>query len=807
MKEIRLFALVFCYMVMSSWLQARIPARVVSANPTPETLHISLDGSWRLFFFPQGKFQVSHPDQLKTQELTSIEASVPGEAALDLSRRGELPADLFFADNITKLKPYELYEWWYQRDFPTPPGITGRRLELRFHGVDCLATYWLNGTELGESSDALVEQHFDVTGKLNSKGPNNLTIRLRSPIIEAASKQYDPAYTILSSGRTNQEAVWIRRPVHSYGWDIMPRAVSAGLWRPVELIVHAQHDITDMYFTTVSVQPGRATLAVSYELSTDPALLSQLRLNVVGRCGESTFMYSHSLQFTAGMFRVEVQNPALWWPRGYGDPNLYKVTTQLLQNDKVIASRGDTVGVRKLELIRTETTSLEKPGLFLFKVNGVPILVKGSNWVPADAFHSRDASRYEKILALFIDLGCNFLRSWGGSVYEDDAFFDICDRNGIMVWQDFSMAGAIYPQTPEFLEVMRKEAISVVRKLRNHPSLALWSGDNEVDMFCYRAGLDPARNQITREILPQVVFQDDPYRPYLPSSPYVSPEVVATGNLKLMPEDHLWGPRDYFKSTYYTEHMAHFVSEIGYHGCPSLSSIKRFIDPAHLWPATDNPQWILHSTDWTGNPYRIKLMSNQTQELFGTVPENIEDFILASQISQAEAMKFFVEMTRLDKWRSTGVVWWNVMDGWPQFSDAIVDYYFNKKLAYYYLRRVQNPVCIMVDEPKGWHCRVVAGNDSRTDASGHYRVWDADSGETLLESDYTAKANENLDLGTIPVFHSGKRLFLIKWTANGKKGANHYLQGFPPFSLEQYKSWLIKIAALQEDFDVARIGK
>ena len=140
-------------------------------------------------------------------------------------------------------------------------------------------------------------------------------------------------------------------------------------------------------------------------------------------------------------------------------------------------------------------------------------------------------------------------------------FFDLCNRNGIMVWKDSPMAGAIYPQTPEFLEVMRKEAISVVRKLRNHPSLALWSGDNEVDMFCYRAGLDPARNQITREILLQVVFQDDPYRPYLPSSPYVSPEVVATGNLKLMPEDHLWGPRDYFKSTYYTEHMAHFVSQ------------------------------------------------------------------------------------------------------------------------------------------------------------------------------------------------------------------------------------------------------
>ena len=347
-------------------------------------------------------------------------------------------------------------------------------------------------------------------------------------------------------------------------------------------------------------------------------------------------------------------------------------------------------------------------------------------------FTAATPARYEKILALFIDLGCNMLRSWGGNVYEDDAFFDICDRNGIMVWQDFSMACAIYPQTPEFLEVMRQEAISVVRKLRNHPSLALWSGDNEADESYFFSGLDPAHNKITREVLPQVVFQCDPYRPYLPSSPYMSPEVLPRGKLKLMPEDHLWGPRDYFKSTYYTEHTAHFVSEIGYHGCPGLSSIKRFVDEQHVWPWQDNPQWIFHSTDMSGNPYRINLMANQVKELFGAVPDKIEDFILASQVSQAEAKKFFVEMTRLKKWRSTGLIWWNVMDGWPQFSDAIVDYYFNKKLAYYYIRRVQQPVCLMVDEPQDWRVRVVVGNDSREDASGHYRVWDADSGETLL---------------------------------------------------------------------------
>jgi beta-mannosidase len=805
-KQARPFFLVLCLISVASWLSAQTSPGSTGEKPTSETVHVSLNGPWKLFYFPQGKYQVTNPDELKTQGLTPIEASVPGEAALDLSRQGVLPSDLFFGENMVKLRPYELYEWWYQREFPTPVAIAGRRLELRFQGVDCLATYWLNGKPLGDSQDSMIEHSFDVTGKLNARAPNVLAVRLRSPIIEAASKKYDPAYTT-TAGPTNQEANWIRRPAHSYGWDIMPRAVSAGLWRPVELIVHSRQEITGLYFATLEVKENRAKLVVTYELATELELLPQLRLRLQARCGDSTFTNIHKVEFPVGRMEIEVQNPKLWWPRGYGDANLYKVTTQLLQGDQVVATREDSMGIRKVELIRTEITTNEKPGQFMFKVNGVPILVKGSNWVPADAFHSRDAMRYDKILALFVDLKCNFLRSWGGNVYEDNAFFDICDRNGIMVWQDFALANAVYPMTEDFLDLIRQEAVSVVSKLRNHPSLALWTGDNEIDESYIFHGLDPANNKINRQVLPEVIFRCDPYRQYLPSSPYMSPEVVATGNRALMPEEHLWGPRDYFKSTYYTEHTAEFVSEIGYHGCPSLSSIKRFIDQQHLWPATGNPQWVLHSTDWTGNPHRIQLMSNQVQELFGAVPDNIEDFILASQISQAEAKKFFVEMTRLKKWRSTGVIWWNVMDGWPQFSDAIVDYYFNKKLAYYYIRRVHEPICVMVDEPKDWRCRVVVGDDSREDATGHYRVWNADSGGTLLEGDYSVKANENSELGQIPVFHSGKRLFLIEWTANGKKYSNHYLQGMPPYSLSQYKVWLTKIAALEEGFDAASIGK
>jgi len=771
---------------------------------------ISLDGKWKLFYFPQGKHQVTEPRQLKTLGLTGIDATVPGEGPLELSRIGELPADLLAGENTTRMRPYELYEWWYQREFPTPAGVAGKRLELCFNGVDCLATYWLNGVKIGESENALIAHSFDVTDRLSAAAPNLLTVRLRSAVLEGEDKNYDPAYT-LSAGPNNQEGVWIRKPAHSWGWNIMPRAVSSGLWRSVELIAHAPQEIREMYFTTLSSDAGSAGLFVAFNVATDLSMLPQLYLKVQGECGDATFSHVHHLQYSAGEFEISVPNPKLWWPRGYGDANLYKVSTQLLQGEKILATREDTIGIRKLELIRTETTSPEKPGQFLFKVNGVPILVKGSNWVPADAFHSRDAGRYERLLALFSDLQCNMLRSWGGGVYEDDAFFSICDREGIMVWQDFAMACAVYPVTLDFQEQIRKEAISVVRKLRNHPSIALWSGDNEVDDAYYFRGLDPAHNVLTREVLPQVVFQCDPYRSFLPSSPYMSPETVAAKNLQLMPEMHLWNTRDYFKSAYYTEHPAHFVSEIGFDGCPSLSGLKRFIDEKNLWPWQNNSVWTLHSASQVGDDYENKLLARELKDFYGVVPDKIEDFIYASQTSQAEAYKYLIEMTRLKKWRRTGVIWWNVIDGWPLISDSVVDYYFNKKLAYHFIKRVQQPVVLMLDELEGhsgddWSLQVVMGNDSRQDASGHFKVWDADSGETLLEADYASKANENVVVGKIQAFHSDKKLFLMEWTAGGKRLVNHYLLGTPAFSLAQYKAWLPKIAALQNDFDPAAVG-
>lgn len=756
---------------------------------------ISLKGKWSLWHAVEGT---------AAPETQAITATVPGNVEIDLMKAGELP-DLFFGGNIFAARALEFHAWTYETAFEAPAEGRGKRVELVFHGVDCIATYWLNGQEIGRSENMLIEHAFDVGGVLAYDRPNRLVVKIASAVNHARTFLHDPSVSSWGA----PESLHVRKAAHVYGWDIMPRLVSAGIWRPVELVVHDATEIVDLHYFTCRAGQD-AQIGVVYNFATDAAVLDGFELHVKGACGPSRFELRQPLRFTAGEVRIDVPDAQLWWPHGAGDANLYEVRVRLLHGGRAVDTRTDRIGIRTVELERSDLTTRDAPGEFVFRVNGERIMCKGSNWVPLDALHSRDAGRYRKALDLFRDAGCNIVRCWGGNVYEDHAFFDLCDKYGILVWQDFAMACARYPQTPAFQEVLRREAMAVVRKLRNHPSLALWAGDNESD--CNFIGYkDPADNRLTRRVLPEVVMECDFRRPYLPSSPYMSPEVVKRGKDEtLCPEQHLWGPRDYYKSRFYAETTAHFASEIGYHGCANVSSLRKFIDAQHLWPWKDNEQWRVHCTDPSPTPgayaYRVPLMANQIREMFGIAPDNLAEFALASQISQAEAKKFFIELFRLGKWRRTGLIWWNMIDGWPQLSDAVVDYYFVKKLAYHYIKRVQMPVCIMVDEPAGWHCRVVAGNDTLREVAGPFRVWDADSGETLLEGRFAAGANENALLGKIRISHGEHRLFLIEWELDGCKHGNHYLLGKPPLSFPRYRGWLQQIAGLPDGFDGAKVA-
>ena len=519
-----------------------------------------------------------------------------------------------------------------------------------------------------------------------------------------------------------------------------------------------------------------------------------VEIKLTGSCGNSSFCAKHVCKNRFGRFPLSIENPKLWYPYGYGDANVYDCKAEIYKDGKLIHEHSFSFGIRDVVLERRDASEADK-GQFRFLINGIEVMCKGSNWVPLDAFHCRDAERYDQALELVRDIGCNILRMWGGNVYEDHAFFDFCDRNGIMVWQDFAMACAQYPENAEFEREIKKEVTAVIRKLRSHPSIIVWAGDNEVDA-CFPM-YNPDENKITREWIRSCVHDNDIGRPYLPSSPYITGEAYLNGqvsqqhNSKLV-EDHLWGPRDYFKSDFYSNNTAHFVSETGYHGCPSLESIKKFITPERVWPYSNNPEWILHSSDQNGNDSRVRLMENQVKQLFGTVPETPEEYILASQISQAEAKKYFIERMRVGRPDKTGIIWWNLLDGWPQMSDAVVDYYFTKKLAYHYIKRSQAPFVIAAGEISSWCLPIYACNDTLKEKRGHLTVRDAHTDAILHECDFCAGINTSTKIANIPIYYSEHKLLILEWEVESERGFNHYLCGYPPFSLEAYKAVMEK---------------
>lgn len=728
---------------------------------------INLNGEWRL----SGKPQESEEEPLV------LKAEVPGCVQLDLSRAGYLPEDLYLGENIKETEKFEDWEWQYERTFTAP--LERENVYIVFEGVDCVADYFINGEKIGESKNMLVEHEFEI-GKYLKDGENTVAVNIKSAVIAAHYTEYDIISAVSWDDRPVETS--LRRPPHSYGWDIMPRAITAGLWRDVKIEVRDK-----IYFSQLFFRPSLKNCDIMYELKCKWSDFKNVELAFKCSCGDDSGFETRFPVKKGKISRycIEIKNPKLWWPYGYGEPNIYDVTAQIYKEGELVHEEKKHFGLRTVSLERTDATDGVN-GQFRFLINGIEIMCKGSNWVPMDAFHSRDAHRYAKALELVKDIGCNILRCWGGNVYEDHEFFDFCDRNGIMVWQDFAMACRLYPETESFKNLLFDEAVKVIRKLRNHPSIILWSGDNEIDQVISSI-YDPNNNTLTREVLPTAVRLNDIGRPYLASSPYISSEAYKKrGSAVTYPEDHLWGPRDYFKSDYYKNSRAHFVSETGYFGCPSIESLKKFITAEKLWPY-HNSEWILHSSDQSGNVHRIMQMEKQVKQLFGEVPEKPEEFVTASQISQAEAKKYFIERVRVGRPKKTGIIWWNLLDGWPQMSDAVVDYYYDKKIAYGYIKRSQAPFVIAAGEISDWTLPIYACNDTLEGKSGTFTVIDAETDEILFESGFEVGANQSKLLTRMPIYYSDHKFLIMKWNMGIEEGLNHYLCGYPPFDLEKYK--------------------
>lgn len=792
-----------------------------------------LKSRWKLYYLPQGNTPLKDPEALIDSGVKCIPAEVPGNVEIDLSNAGILPRDLLKGMNSELAYKYETYEWWYETEFDCPGFFDiseascdapdrkdkmlptyGKKLYISFDGVDLFATYFLNGVQIGESRNAFTKHSFDISGVIQKH--NRLFVRIESAVLKGAETDIEPV-NITHHLSNYLDSINMRKPAHSYGWDIFPRCMSSGITGNVELSYTEGNEIRDVYFFTKSADRNGAAICFLVDTCLLPEMRGDIEISVTGKCGDSTF-YASEKTFGKAM-RVECYVPGakLWWPRGYGKPDLYDVTVEMKKAGTAIASRSMRIGIRTLNMILRPVDEDHPYGIFRFECNGERIFPKGSNWVPLSPYHSRSRFIYDKAISLAAESNCNILRVWGGGAYEDDRFYDLCDENGIMVWQDFMMACAFYPQTEEFLSEIKEEFKRVITRLRNHPSLAVFSGDNENDAFFAMHGLNPNNNKITRDAAKDALWRFAPHANFIYSSPFIDEEMydkalkavedsgrdrfysIYAASDRFVTEQHLWGPRDYYKSNFYLSARAAFISEIGYHGMPDRMSMESIVGEDHLWPYKGDPSWILHSTDTKGYSNRVELIQNQVLQLFGKVPDNLEDYILASQFSQAEAMKFFVEHFRMKKWDCSGFIWWNLLDGWPQLSDAVVDSYFRKKLAFYYIKRSQEPFCIMMDEPDSWGINAVAVNDTLEAQSGHLTVTDGDTGAVLAETDFAVGANGKNVVARMPFMYSDKKLYLIKWTVNGKSYYNHYISGSPAFSLGQFKAWGDKIKEFCKD--------
>jgi len=807
----------FIFIIMIATMKSTT-AQPHDSNQPAGSSGISLNSgksvAWKLYFGEQDSAAPMTPEELRTGKRKSIAAQVPGNVEIDLLNAG-LIRDPMIGNNVYDLRQYETYQWWYQSTFKKPGIPDNHRIELCFEGIDCIADIWLNDHKIGHTDNMFIAQRFDVTDLLENE--NDLYICIFSPVLEGRKyprEQFGVRYDALA------EAVNVRKAAHMYGWDILPRLVSAGLWKDVRLEIIPPTQFRSVYWVTKWVDPEKktASMYVDWDFVTERLNIDDLILKIRLQRGES-IIYDQSLKLYTTVSRQrlwDLQNVDLWWPRGCGEPALYDATLQITDADgNVLAADRQKIGIRTAELLRSEANTKEQPGEFVFKINKEKIFVKGTNWVPLDALHSRDRQHIKKTVKMLVDLNCNMVRMWGGNVYEQDEFYDLCDENGIMVWQDFAMACTTYPQDESFAKRIEQEAASVIKRLRHHPSLVLWAGNNENDISLEWAWdqvyLDPNKDIISRQILPVMIRRLDPKTAYLPSSPYISPEAYRLAaeadprfaaypgkiDQNFAPEQHLWGPRGYYKAHFYTENTAKFVSEIGYHGCPNRESLEKMMDKDSVYPWIKDFEW---NDQWQtkacrSHPYstetikRNDLMINQIREVFTEVPTDLDRFIQASQIIQAEATKYFIEFWRMNKFDRNGILWWNLRDGWPVISDAVVDYYYSKKLAYHYIKRVQTDVCVMIGDAKEKGHPIVIVNDTRKNVQGTFSIKDADSGALLVNQSFNIDKNGKTAAGFLTESDKTK-LWLIEWEVSGKTYKNHYFAYEPRVKLDEYLKWM-----------------
>jgi beta-mannosidase len=611
-------------------------------------------------------------------------ATVPGCVHTDLLSN-RLIEDPFYRDNEQKLQWIGKTDWEYQTTFKVPAAVLERRnVELVFEGLDTYADVFLNETPILHADNMFRTWRVDSKAALHA-GANTLRIRFRSPINEILPVMAKISYQLPATNDQGEKtSPHTRKAPYQYGWDWGPRFVTSGIWKPVTLEAWDEARISDLRIVQHQVDKQTARLTAEVEvLSSDNETATIAIDNLNSRTA-------------AAQQRVSVDfampRPALWWPNGLGAQPLYRLRARLLLNGRPADETTTRIGLRTIELRQQP----DKDGKsFEFVVNGVPVFAKGGNWIPADSFPTRiTRDRYRQLLESVRDSNMNMLRVWGGGIYEANDFYDLCDELGILVWQDFMFACSMYPGDQAFLDNVRQEAIDNVKRLRNHPSIAIWVGNNEIETAWQHWGWKqnlPASlwddyKKLFHGVLPEVVASLDPQRPYWPSSP--SSNLEDDPDSQKMGDTHYWAVwHASLPFSEYEKQRPRFMSEYGFQSFPQIDTVNAYTLPTEH--DIQSPVMLAHQRHPRGNQLVREYMLRDYPE-----PKDFESFLYVSQVLQAEGIKLGAEHLRRIMPHNMGSLYWQIDDCWPVASWSSIDYFGRWKALQYYSRRFYNNLLV-----------------------------------------------------------------------------------------------------------------
>ena len=623
-------------------------------------------------------------------------ASVPGCVHLDLLANKIIP-DPYYRDNETEIQWVSEKDWFYTNDFKIDTKfLDNEHIYLNCEGLDTFGEIEINGISIGTTDNMFRVWEFDVKKTLK-EGLNTISIIFKSTLPYARKKDKEKHLIFKKTPIRPESGNWIRKQPSNYGWDWGPHLVTCGIWRPISITAWDSTRINDFmvrqHWKDKSVLIDLVVTTLEYT-SSNRCTMSVLVMNSSGKI---LIQEDKPIKKNSSRFELLIKNPELWWPNGMGEQSLITISVTLKgPNGQELDSTSRRIGLRKMELICEKDNWGES---FKFRCNGKDFFAKGANWIPADTFDKQASDdQIRDLLNSAAEANMNFIRVWGGGLYERDSFYDVCDEIGLCVWQDFMFAGGAYPaHDPEFLNSVREEAIYNVRRLRNHASLAIWCGNNEMEMNDNLVGnTDGAMSfdayaSLFDELIPNVLLEYDPDRPYWPSSPH-SPignrfgkensKDPRWGNAHLW---EVWHGREPFE--WYHKSYHRFCTEFGFQSFPEPATVLTYTEPSDR----NITSWVMekHQRSKSGNSVIMDYMLSWFR-----LPIGWENTVWLSQILQALAIQYAVEHWRRNMPRCMGSLYWQLNDCWPVASWASIDYKHRWKALHYSAKRFYAPIIV-----------------------------------------------------------------------------------------------------------------